>query len=113
MRLDKLPQSDRIEDRRGAPGGGFRGARTGGIGIGTVIVLGLVGWALGIDPSILIQGRPAVERRWVTTTVDADRTWYAVRCHGPVRLRRFSAARRPNGPKFLLNPQKSISRQPW
>jgi predicted metalloprotease len=56
MRLDKLPQSDRIEDRRGAPGGGFRGARTGGIGIGTVIVLGLVGWALGIDPRLLIQG---------------------------------------------------------
>ncbi len=56
MRLDNLPQSDRIEDRRGGRSGGFPGARSGGIGIGTVIVLGLVGWALGIDPRVLIQG---------------------------------------------------------
>ena len=28
----------------------------GGLGIGTVIVLGLIGWATGIDPSILIGG---------------------------------------------------------
>src|SRR5262245_47467904 len=53
MRLDELPQSNQIEDRRGArglPGG------AGGIGIGTVVVLGLIGWALGIDPSVLIGG---------------------------------------------------------
>ena len=30
MRLDNLPQSDRIEDRRGGRSGGFRGARSGG-----------------------------------------------------------------------------------
>jgi hypothetical protein len=39
MRLDELPTSDRIEDRRGGlnriPGG------RGGIGIGTIVVLGL------------------------------------------------------------------------
>ena len=56
MRLDNLPQSDRIEDRRGGRSGGLPGARSGGIGIGTVVVLGLVGWALGIDPRVLIQG---------------------------------------------------------
>jgi hypothetical protein len=28
----------------------------GGLGIGTVVVLGLIGWALGIDPSVLIGG---------------------------------------------------------
>jgi predicted metalloprotease len=28
----------------------------GGLGIGTIIVLGLVGWALGVDPRILIGG---------------------------------------------------------
>ena len=28
----------------------------GGLGIGTVIILGLIGWALGIDPSVLIGG---------------------------------------------------------
>ena len=52
MRLDDLPRSDRVEDRRGQ-GGSLRmpGGRGGGIGIGTIIVLGLIGWALGIDPS--------------------------------------------------------------
>ena len=50
MRLDELPTSDRVEDRRGLPGG------PAGIGIGTVVVLALIGWALGIDPSTLISG---------------------------------------------------------
>jgi len=60
MRLDQLPQSDNIEDRRGAPSG-FPGGR-GGIGIGTIIVLGLIGWALGIDPRILIGGAEMMSR---------------------------------------------------
>ena len=55
MRLDKLPQSDRIEDRRGA-GSGISMSRAGGLGIGTVVVLGLIGWALGINPLLLIGG---------------------------------------------------------
>ena len=50
MRLDELPRSDRVEDRRGLPAG------RAGIGIGTVVVLALIGWALGIDPSTLIGG---------------------------------------------------------
>ena len=50
MRIDELPESARIEDRRGIPGG------RGGIGIGTVVVLALIGWALGIDPRTLIGG---------------------------------------------------------
>ena len=56
MRLDQLPRSDNVEDRRGE-GGGFRipGGR-GGVGIGTIVILGLLGWWLGIDPSILIGG---------------------------------------------------------
>jgi predicted metalloprotease len=51
-----LPHSDNVEDRRGE-GGGFRipGGR-GGMGIGTIVILGLLGWWLGIDPSILIGG---------------------------------------------------------
>jgi uncharacterized protein len=48
MRLDKLPTSDRIEDRRGVPGG------RAGLGIGTIVILGLIGWALGVDPRVLI-----------------------------------------------------------
>jgi predicted metalloprotease len=50
MRLDELPTSDRVEDRRGVPGG------RAGIGIGTVVVLTLIGWAFGIDPRLLIGG---------------------------------------------------------
>jgi len=62
MRLDDLPESGNIEDRREEGGGGFgRGGfgmpmGAGGMSIGTVVVLGLVGWALGIDPSLLIGG---------------------------------------------------------
>lgn len=57
MRLDDLPESSNIEDRRGEGGGfgGIPGGR-GGLGIGTIVVLGLVGWALGIDPRLLIGG---------------------------------------------------------
>ena len=52
MRLEELPRSDNVEDRRGMrmPGG------RGGLGIGTVVILGLLGWWLGIDPRILIGG---------------------------------------------------------
>ena len=63
MRWDDLPRSDNIEDRRGESGGdsGGQGGFNlpiggGGLGIGTIVVLGLVGWAFGIDPSILIDG---------------------------------------------------------
>jgi predicted metalloprotease len=58
MRLDQLPRSDNVEDRRSDDSGAsFRipGGR-GGLGIGTIIVLGLVGYWLGIDPSVLIGG---------------------------------------------------------
>ena len=50
MRVDELPKSDRIEDRRGVPAG------RAGLGVGTIVVLGLLGWALGIDPRVLIGG---------------------------------------------------------
>jgi uncharacterized protein len=60
MRLDELPQSDRIEDRRGGLSGSA--GRRGGLGIGAIVVLGLIGWALGIDPRILIGGAEMVSR---------------------------------------------------
>jgi predicted metalloprotease len=59
MRLDDLEKSSNIEDRRGESGGGGGGfglPMGGGLGIGTIVVLGLVGWALGIDPRVLIGG---------------------------------------------------------
>jgi len=55
MRLDELPRSGNIEDRRGTRLGVPMG-RTGGLGIGTIVILGLIGWALGINPLYLIGG---------------------------------------------------------
>lgn len=58
MRWDDFRRSSNIEDRRADPssGSGGFGARAGGLGIGTILVLGLIGWALGIDPLLLING---------------------------------------------------------
>ena len=69
MRLDELPTSDRIEDRRGLPGG------RAGLGIGTVVILGLIGWALGIDPRVLIGGAEMMSQNGQTQQqADAGRT---------------------------------------
>src|SRR5690242_19178421 len=61
MQYDDLPESSNIEDRRGegpTGGGGFGGipGGAGGLSIGTILVLGVIGWALGIDPRLLIGG---------------------------------------------------------
>src|SRR6267142_2646644 len=64
MRYDDFRRSDDIDDRRGDDGGGMGGGGGfgipmgggGGLGIGTIIILGLVGYAFGIDPRILIGG---------------------------------------------------------
>jgi hypothetical protein len=58
MRWQDFGRSENIEDRRG-PGSA---AGRGGLGIGAVIVLGLLGWALGIDPRLLIGGAELVNR---------------------------------------------------
>jgi uncharacterized protein len=57
MRWDELPRSDNVEDRRADGPRGMPMGRTGGIGIGTLIVLCLIGWALGINPLDLIEGQ--------------------------------------------------------
>lgn len=64
MRLDDIQESENIEDRRGEGGGGgggmgFPGGR-GGLGFGTIALLTIVGWALGINPAILIGGAEIV-----------------------------------------------------
>lgn len=58
MRWLDFGRSANVEDRRGL--GGAVG--TGGLGIGTVIILALLGWALGIDPRLLIGGAELVSR---------------------------------------------------
>lgn len=79
MRLDDIGSSGNIEDRRGQDSGdygssgrgGFPGG-AGGLGFGTIALLTIVGWALGINPAILIGGAemvsgsnrgPAIERQ--------------------------------------------------
>ena len=56
MRLDESEQSENLEDVRGSGGGLPIPGGRGGLGIGTIIVLGLIGYAFGIDPRILIGG---------------------------------------------------------
>jgi uncharacterized protein len=56
MRFDQLPRSDQIEDRRGETRRGLPMGRAGGIGIGTLLLLTALGWALGINPIYLIGG---------------------------------------------------------
>ncbi|MCI0736302.1 MAG: neutral zinc metallopeptidase, partial [Beijerinckiaceae bacterium] len=57
MRWQDFGRSANVEDRRGLGGMG-----KGGLGLGTVAVLGLIGWALGIDPRLLIGGAEMVSR---------------------------------------------------
>jgi predicted metalloprotease len=60
MRWEDYRQSDNIEDRRGddSSGGGMISSIGGGgrLGLGTIIVLGLIGYIFGIDPRVLIGG---------------------------------------------------------
>src|ERR1700722_8539413 len=57
MRTDDLRPSGNVEDDReqSASRGGMPGG-AGGLGIGTVIVIGLISWYFGIDPSVLLNG---------------------------------------------------------
>jgi uncharacterized protein len=57
MRTDDFRPSENVEDDREASAsrGGLPGG-AGGLGIGTVIVIGLISWYFGIDPSVLLNG---------------------------------------------------------
>ena len=57
MRTDDFRPSNNVEDDRqqSASRGGMPGG-AGGLGIGTVIVIGLISWYFGIDPSVLLNG---------------------------------------------------------
>src|SRR5215471_15149274 len=92
MRWEDLEQSSNIEDRRGEPGyaggggGGFP-IGGGGLGIGTIAVISLIGWAVfGINPLVMLgilggsgggyqqpyqqPYRPNTEARRTTTPTD-------------------------------------------
>ncbi len=83
MRYDDFRRSSDIEDRRddgggmlgGGGGGGFGlPMGGGGLGIGTIIVLGLISYAFGIDPRILIGGAEILNGGGSAPTYQTDRT---------------------------------------
>lgn len=80
MRYDDFRRSDNIDDRRDDDGGGYGGGGGfgipmggGGLGIGTIIVLGLIGWAVGIDPRVLIGGAEILTGGQQAPTYQTDR----------------------------------------
>jgi uncharacterized protein len=80
MRYDDFRRSDDIDDRRDDSGGGMGGGGGfglpmggGGLGIGTIIVLGLVGWAFGIDPRILMGGAQILTGGQQSPSYQSDR----------------------------------------
>jgi predicted metalloprotease len=79
MQYDDFRRSGDIDDRRDDGGGGGGGGGFGlpvgggGLGIGTVVVLGLVGWALGIDPRLLIGGAEILTGGNQTSTYQTGR----------------------------------------
>src|ERR1700752_4154176 len=80
MRYDDFRRSDDIDDRRDDGGGGMGGGGGfglpmggGGLGIGTIIVLGLLGYAFGIDPRILIGGADILTRGQHAPSYHTDR----------------------------------------
>src|SRR5688572_20624457 len=73
MRWEDLPESGNVEDRRSGDDGGFGGGGGGGFGmpmpggagglsIGTILLLGVIGYATGIDPLLLIRGVDSFQR---------------------------------------------------
>ncbi|ACA19735.1 protein of unknown function zinc metallopeptidase putative [Methylobacterium sp. 4-46] len=64
MRWEDFRTSENVEDRRGEGGGGFGfpGGGAGGLGIGTIVILCIIGWVTGINPSILIGGAEMMNR---------------------------------------------------
>jgi uncharacterized protein len=86
MKWEDFQSSENIEDRRGeeqyagGPSGGGFGA--GHIGLGTVIILGIIGYLTGINPSVLIGGAEVLS---------------GMRHSGPVAHQQQSAPRGSNG----------------
>ncbi|MGB3867094.1 MAG: neutral zinc metallopeptidase [Xanthobacteraceae bacterium] len=91
MRYDDFRRSDNIDDRRGDDGGGFGGGGggfglpmgRGGLGIGTILVLGIIGYALGIDPRVLIGGAEILTGGQQAPTYQTDRRSGPVKSGAP------------------------------
>jgi predicted metalloprotease len=62
MRWEDFRRSDNVEDDREGGGGGGMPFHPGGLGLGTMVILGIIGWAFGINPFYLIQGAEMLNR---------------------------------------------------
>jgi predicted metalloprotease len=61
MEFENTPISSNIEDRRGqGGGGGFAVGGGGGLGLGAILIVGLISYFTGINPSILLGGAEIV-----------------------------------------------------
>ena len=115
MRWEDFRRSDNVEDTRGS--GGIPGG-AGGLGIGGLIIVALIAWVLGIDPSVLIgslsnlntespsrseapntAGRPADQTRQFVSAVlgDTEDRWRDIfqqngKTYRPPKLRLYSGA---------------------
>jgi predicted metalloprotease len=80
MEWEDFRRSDNVEDRRNeeyagdSGGGGIGGIGTGHLGLGAIVVLGLIGWALGIDPRLLIGGAEMLNNTHEGTTQSQQAT---------------------------------------
>jgi uncharacterized protein len=100
MRWEDFRRSDNVEDRRGdgyagdPQGGGSGGPSIGGghLGLGAIVILGLIGWALGIDPRLLIGG---------AETFQNSRNQYSQPAQQPRPTQRTNNAQRDQLDDFL------------
>jgi predicted metalloprotease len=97
MRTDDFRPSDNVEDDRQASAsrGGMPGG-AGGLGIGTVIIIGLISWYFGIDPSVLLNGAQVLTGGGATQQTTED-TWGEIfsannRTYHPPKLRLYAGS---------------------
>src|SRR5579884_168005 len=74
MRWEDFRPSGNIEDDREGGGGFGMPFHPGGLGLGTLVILGIIGWAFGINPLYLIQGAEMLNRGGYSQPAPTGRT---------------------------------------
>ena len=71
MEWENTPKSSNVEDRRGQGGGSPISAGTGGLGIGVVIIIFVISYFTGINPSVLFGGAQILTGNGANTSANA------------------------------------------
>ncbi len=71
MEWENTPESANVEDRRGQGGGSPISAGTGGLGIGVVIIIFVISYFTGINPSVLFGGAQILTGNGANTNANA------------------------------------------